>query len=70
MRTCGHIPLLAALEVRCCMSPCCVTSITGCAASEQTQGLNRSLRLYPGYLIWGRSLIGLALAAVLYFLRP
>ncbi len=27
-------------------------------------------RLYPGYLIWGRSLIRLALAAVLYFLRP
>jgi len=27
-------------------------------------------RLYPGYLIWGRSLIRLALAIVLYFLRP
>ncbi len=27
-------------------------------------------RLYPGYLIWGRSVIRLALAAVLYFLRP
>jgi len=27
-------------------------------------------RLYPGYLFWGRSLIRLALAAVLYFLRP
>jgi len=27
-------------------------------------------RLYPDYLIWGRSLIRLALAAVLYFLRP
>ena len=27
-------------------------------------------RLYPGYLIWGRSLIRLALAAVLYVLRP
>lgn len=27
-------------------------------------------RLYPGYLIWGRSLIRLALAAALYFLRP
>ena len=27
-------------------------------------------RLYPGYLIWGRSLIRLALAAVLYLLRP
>ncbi|HXN53298.1 MAG TPA: hypothetical protein VN943_15305 [Candidatus Acidoferrum sp.] len=27
-------------------------------------------RLYPGYLIWGRSLVRLVLAAVLYFLRP
>src|SRR5216684_5859118 len=27
-------------------------------------------RLYPGYLIWGRSVIRLALAAGLYFLRP
>ena len=27
-------------------------------------------RLYPSYLIWGRSIIRLALAAVLYFLRP
>jgi hypothetical protein len=27
-------------------------------------------RLYPGYLLWGRSLLRLALAAVLYFLRP
>ena len=27
-------------------------------------------RLYPGYLIWGRSLIRLILAAALYFLRP
>ena len=27
-------------------------------------------RLYPSYLIWGRSLIRLGLAAVLYFLRP
>jgi hypothetical protein len=27
-------------------------------------------RLYPGYLVWGRSLIRLGLAAVLYFLRP
>ena len=27
-------------------------------------------RLYPGYLVWGRSLIRLALAALLYFLRP
>ena len=27
-------------------------------------------RLYPGYLIWARSLIRLALAGVLYYLRP
>jgi hypothetical protein len=27
-------------------------------------------RLYPGYLIWGRSLVRLVLAAVLFFLRP
>ncbi len=27
-------------------------------------------RLYPGYLVWGRSLIRLALAAALYILRP
>jgi len=27
-------------------------------------------RLYPGYLIWGRSLTRLAMAVVLYFLRP
>lgn len=27
-------------------------------------------RLYPSYLIWGRSLIRLVLAAVLYFMRP
>src|SRR5579864_7577889 len=27
-------------------------------------------RIYPGHLIWGRSLIRLALASVLYFLRP
>ena len=27
-------------------------------------------RLHPGYLIWGRSLIRLALAAALYFMRP
>jgi len=27
-------------------------------------------RLYPGYLIWRRSLIRFAMAAVLYFLRP
>ncbi len=26
--------------------------------------------LYPGYAIWGRSVIRLILAAVLYFLRP
>jgi len=27
-------------------------------------------RLYPGYIIWGRCLVRLALGAVLYFLRP
>jgi len=27
-------------------------------------------RLYPGYLIWGRTLVRLALAGVLYYLRP
>jgi hypothetical protein len=27
-------------------------------------------KIYPGHLVWGRSLIRLALAAVLYFLRP
>ena len=27
-------------------------------------------RLYPGYIIWGRCFVRLALAAVLYFLRP
>jgi len=27
-------------------------------------------RLYPGSLIWGRSLVRLALAALLYWLRP
>lgn len=27
-------------------------------------------RLYPGYLIWGRSLARLALAALLFYLRP
>ena len=27
-------------------------------------------RLYPGYLIWGRSIVRLALAGVLYYLRP
>ena len=27
-------------------------------------------RLYPGYLIWARSLIRLALAVVLHFMRP
>jgi uncharacterized BrkB/YihY/UPF0761 family membrane protein len=26
--------------------------------------------LYPGYLIWGRSAVRLALAALLYYLRP
>ena len=27
-------------------------------------------RLYPGYMIWGRSIVRLALAALLYWLRP
>ena len=27
-------------------------------------------RLYPGYMIWGRSLVRLALAALLFYLRP
>jgi len=27
-------------------------------------------RLYPGYIIWGRSLVRLAVAALLYYLRP
>jgi hypothetical protein len=27
-------------------------------------------RLYPGYLIWGRSIVRLALAALLFYLRP
>lgn len=27
-------------------------------------------RFYPGYLIWGRSVIRLALAGLLYYLRP
>ena len=27
-------------------------------------------RLYPGYLIWARSLMRLALAGILYYLRP
>ena len=27
-------------------------------------------QLYPGYLIWGRSLVRLALAALLFYLRP
>jgi hypothetical protein len=27
-------------------------------------------RLYPGYLIWARSLVRLVLAGVLYYLRP
>ncbi len=35
--------------------------------SLYTLGLGR---LYPGYLIWGRSAVRLALAALLYYLRP
>jgi hypothetical protein len=27
-------------------------------------------RIYPSYLVWGRSLVRLALAALLYFLKP
>src|SRR5258708_35310760 len=27
-------------------------------------------QLYPGYLIWGRSLVRVALAALLFYLRP
>lgn len=27
-------------------------------------------RLYPSYLIWGRALVRLALAGILYYLRP
>jgi len=27
-------------------------------------------QLYPNYLIWGRSLVRLALAALLFYLRP
>ena len=27
-------------------------------------------RLYPGYLVWGRSLVRLAIAAILFYLRP
>jgi hypothetical protein len=27
-------------------------------------------RIYPGHLVWGRSVVRLALAALLYFLRP
>ena len=27
-------------------------------------------RLYPGYMIWGRSLVRLALAALFFYLRP
>ncbi len=27
-------------------------------------------QLYPGYLVWGRAIIRLALAALLFFLRP
>ncbi len=27
-------------------------------------------RLYPAYLVWGRSLVRLVLAGILYYLRP
>ncbi len=27
-------------------------------------------RLYPGYLVWGRSVVRLALAALIFYLRP
>jgi hypothetical protein len=27
-------------------------------------------RIYPGHLVWGRSLIRLGLAAVLFYMRP
>ena len=27
-------------------------------------------KIYPSYLVWGRSLVRLAIAAVLYFLKP
>ena len=27
-------------------------------------------RIYPGYLVWGRSLVRLAIAGLLYFLKP
>ena len=27
-------------------------------------------RIYPGHLVWGRSVVRLALAVLLYFLRP
>ncbi len=27
-------------------------------------------RLYPGYIIWGRSIVRLAIAALLFYLRP
>jgi hypothetical protein len=45
----------------------CILAITP-LLSLYTLDIRRGL--YPGYLIWGRSLIRLALAAVLYFLRP
>src|SRR5260370_18521450 len=44
----------------------CVLAITP-LLSPYTLDLRR---LYPGYLICGRSLIRMSLAAVLYFLRP
>ena len=27
-------------------------------------------KIYPGHLVWGRSLVRLAIAALLYFLKP
>ncbi len=27
-------------------------------------------RLYPGYMIWGRSIVRLGIAALLFYLRP
>jgi hypothetical protein len=27
-------------------------------------------KLYPGYLIWGRAIVRLVLAGILYYLRP
>jgi len=27
-------------------------------------------KIYPGYLVWGRSVVRLAIAALLYFLKP